>query len=366
MGALKASIFARYPRTTICVVLASIFILLDFAAGFFVCEKIIGRPDSFYHHDLPANYEGPRYWSRTPYPLVTDSLGFRSSSPRHVTNSSARKRILFIGDSFTEGVGVVYGKTFVGRFEQSVDASKYEVLNAGVISYSPKLYYLKIKYLLDVVGLKFNQLIVFIDISDIQDEIAYEPFVSARLSDYYIVNLLDSFFRKHSATYYFLNKYVFENGIAKSLLNKKPENKKYLISDQEISDNFEIEKGFWADDAEIYDRWGAYGLNLAVENMNNLFELCKENDIDLAIAIYPWPNQIFSKNYTNKHVAAWSKFTSDRNLPLLNLYPMFYKAGSGEDVVTKYFIENDKHWNEEGHKLVFKALSSWWSESGLD
>ena len=52
-------------------------------------------------------------------------------------------------------------------------SEKIEFLNAGVISYSPTIYYNKIRYLLDA-GLKFDEVVVLSDLSDVQDEaIAY-------------------------------------------------------------------------------------------------------------------------------------------------------------------------------------------------
>ena len=43
------------------------------------------------------------------------------------------------------------------------------MLNAGVSSYAPSVYYEKLKYFLDA-GLTFDEAVVYIDISDIHDE----------------------------------------------------------------------------------------------------------------------------------------------------------------------------------------------------
>jgi hypothetical protein len=48
--------------------------------------------------------------------VFTDSLGFKDASRRAVPD---RRRILFIGDSFTEGVGLPYEQTFVGLFARA-------------------------------------------------------------------------------------------------------------------------------------------------------------------------------------------------------------------------------------------------------
>ena len=63
-----------------------------------------------------------------------------------------------------------YQNTFVGIISEQLSREKIEILNASVISYSPIIYWRKIKYLIDDIGLKFDELVVFIDISDIEDE----------------------------------------------------------------------------------------------------------------------------------------------------------------------------------------------------
>src|SRR5262249_32763549 len=80
------------------------------------------------------------------------------------------KRFVFIGDSFTEGLGYPWEQTFVGLLSRSLGEA--EILNAAVSSYSPTAYYIKIKWLLDE-GYVFDHVVVLIDISDIQDEMWY-------------------------------------------------------------------------------------------------------------------------------------------------------------------------------------------------
>src|SRR5690606_2268526 len=62
-------------------------------------------------------------------------------------------------------------ETFVGRF--ALQSPQLEVLNAGVLSYAPSVYYRKTAWLLEA-GYAFDELVVYLDVSDIQDEaIAY-------------------------------------------------------------------------------------------------------------------------------------------------------------------------------------------------
>src|SRR5262249_42014195 len=105
------------------------------------------------------------------YHLVTNSLGFKDAAVRNVPLTTATRRVVVIGDSFTEGLGVPFEETFAGLLAEAGQrrAEKTEFLNAAVASYSPTIYYRKVKLLLDS-GLKFDEVLVLPDLSDVQDE----------------------------------------------------------------------------------------------------------------------------------------------------------------------------------------------------
>ena len=93
--------------------------------------------------------------------------------PQPATCRSNRtpRRILLIGDSFAEGIGLPYERTFAGLLNAAGQSrrDKVEFLDAGVASYSPSIYYKKVKYLLDR-GLKFDEVVLLSDSSDVEDE----------------------------------------------------------------------------------------------------------------------------------------------------------------------------------------------------
>ena len=141
--------FERHPRLTLLVVAMMLFVGLDLGMARllpFSSEPgalVEGRyriESASYHHDLRpgVSLEGAR-WGPSIYPVRTNSLGFRDAAPRKVALSSDRRRILFIGDSFTEGIGAAWQDTFVGMVADAL-GSEAEVLNAGVVSYSPITY----------------------------------------------------------------------------------------------------------------------------------------------------------------------------------------------------------------------------------
>ena len=61
-----------------------------------------------YDHGLVANFDGYDVWGEARYPLFTNSLGFKDGSVREVPLKADHRRILLIGDSFTEAIGIPY------------------------------------------------------------------------------------------------------------------------------------------------------------------------------------------------------------------------------------------------------------------
>src|SRR5215831_15703847 len=63
---------------------------------------------SLYDHDLAKSFEGFARWGPFRYHIATNSLGFKDSRPRSVPLTADRPRLLLMGDSFTEGIGLDY------------------------------------------------------------------------------------------------------------------------------------------------------------------------------------------------------------------------------------------------------------------
>ena len=118
-----------------------IFLVFDVVFFYFLPENIKSnlynnrahRIKSFYyHHDLRPMSSFYDQWGYERYKIYTNNLGFKDISNRTVEFKS--RNILFIGDSFTEGVGIKYEDTYVGLVEKYLkkDNKDIEVLNAGV------------------------------------------------------------------------------------------------------------------------------------------------------------------------------------------------------------------------------------------
>lgn len=248
-------------------------------------------------------------------------------------------RIVFIGDSFTEGVGVAYEKTFVGLFAAAAkEENNAEVLNAGVISYSAMTYYLKIKYLVEN-GFKFNELYVFYDLSDPYNDYMHEEiehFTPHNKESYFSTfhRELLSFMDKHSYVVHSMN----------------------IIWPYVKYRKYEREFPWWTLKDEVYNDWARHGLEISGIYMQKLVDLCKKNNIKVTIAIYPWTHLIEERDLNSRLVAFWEDFAKKNSISFLNYFPDFINEIPSAQVVDKYFFDGDVHWNEEGHKLIANKL----------
>src|SRR5271157_4959745 len=128
-----------------------------------------GVPDPVRHHALKPNCATARRWGSDSYEFSTNSLGFRDEKIREVPLADARPRILMLGDSFTEGE-IAWRDSYVGRI--AARFPQYDFLNGGVGTYSPSNY-LNVARMVLAAGVDIDEVIVFIDISDAQDEAAF-------------------------------------------------------------------------------------------------------------------------------------------------------------------------------------------------
>lgn len=124
-----------------------------------------------FSHTLRPDFDGYELWGERKYRFITDSLGFKDAATRQIALTPDGRRVVLIGDSFTEGIGVPFEESFAGMLAAAGArrAAKTEFLDAAVLSYSPSLYYRKIKFLLEG-GLRFDEVVVLPDLSDVLDE----------------------------------------------------------------------------------------------------------------------------------------------------------------------------------------------------
>src|SRR6185295_1789082 len=131
--------------------------------------------DPYEHHPYRADIEITDVYGHR---LFTNSIGWKDSRPHRKveTDPSPERRIVFLGDSFTEGLSLPQEQTFSSNVEQRLNrgGDRFEVLNGGRVSYSPLLEYMRLKKFL-AAGYRVDTIVLLPDLSDVQDELEYAP-----------------------------------------------------------------------------------------------------------------------------------------------------------------------------------------------
>jgi hypothetical protein len=296
----------------------------------------VGIENAIYHHDLKPNFSGPQRFGTEVANYVTNNMGFRDREMRTVNQNHSRYRLIFIGDSFTEGVGVDYDDTFVGIIQRS--QPDMDILNAGVESYAPVLENLKIENKL--LGLKPDHIVMLVDPSDIQDSIVYHYWLKHRDKP------------KESAMKVLLQTSKFLSDVVKRIsphffldpsLPFDPHGNVWL--------NYYEERGMWLQSKQIYDKWGKEGLILLLSDIADTINICKQHHVKLTVVIYPWPQYIKNKSYLVDYQGQVRQLCVKNGIELIDLFDVFTPA-----TLSTHFIEGDIHWNKKGHELVAKTL----------
>jgi len=311
------------------------------------------RSEIFHHGFAPKISVVAEHWGPRACLYRTNSLGFRDAVVRDVPLVGSRRRILFMGDSFTEGVGVPYERTFVGLTAAALEPRGVEVLNGAVSLYSPTIYERKTRWLLEDVGLRFDELVVFIDISDILDETAYHLD-----QDDHVV--LEGLVRRHAQRAAERWERIHALGALQTLGRFLDDHtlllaRAYDALDARLEDPLHYGAG-WTFDAGLMAEYGRAGLARARERMDALARLVAARGIRLTIAVYPWPDQILMRDRASLQARFWKSWADEHGVPLIDYFPVFVRDEPPRETVRRYFISGDVHWNEAGHRLVAEKL----------
>ncbi len=322
-----------------------------------------------YHHGLAPNRRITEAWGFNRYSYATNSLGFKDEKPRDVALEGKLPRVLFLGDSFTEGKGFAYPQTFVGLVAGVLAKQGVEVFNAGVDSSAPVIYRLKTKHLLEKVGLTFDAVVVFLDVSDIYDQARRYQWDAK--GDLIVPPSPEPSFGVRARLWLRDNSVIFRLGLvlydyagaAIGFVSQRLE-----IADawnKPLSDVDDYDRWLYSVTNKVFsawtfddDRWSAYGKlgrERAVRDMDGLLALLRERGISLTLAVYPWPDQLFHDPKAPRHLGFWRDWAAEKKVPFISLFPAF-TGDEPRAVMERYFIPFDFHWNAEGHKLVAKTF----------
>jgi len=325
----------------------------------------VRRRDPRFHHSYESNIRARARWGGTVYPLATNSLGLLDSRNRDVKRNPDGRRIVFLGDSFTEGLGFPFEKTFVGIIGRRLRGEDTEVLNAAVASYSPKLYYLKMKYLAESLKLRCDRVVVFLDMSDAQDEVAYKKFVPRdKDSGWSLARRLRGYAIRHSVIGNFADRVAGSLLKSRTGFNDAVEEEMDRIEKSYVNyEDFLYERSGWYSERN-FGPWGREGAALARHYMAELVSLCRSHNIAVTLAVYPWPRQAVENIPENPHVLFWKRFALEQNVDFVNFFPLFMPEDS-EGLLDQYYLPSDIHFNEAGHALIAAEFLKFKSARGL-
>ncbi len=310
-----------------------------------------------------------RPWLGSSYEFKTNSLGFRDEHIRQVPLTSAQPRILILGDSAPEGM-TSWQDSFVGRL--AANFPQYEFLNASVEGYSPSNY-LNTATMLIKDGVEFDEAIVFIDISDAQDEAAFFHDVgtsgavatagrkTAKTSRYSDLRLwINNHLLLSNDVFDFFEKALVRFGW-------------YHLDLGHGGNEFDLERSAWTyrqvSDTEPYETGYAPlglegGIRREKEKMDLLWQELKERNIPMSVVVYPWPAQLAHDTVDSRQVRIWQDWCSGKCKRFATLFPAFF-AVKDDCPRTQpgcwylsHFIFGDTHYNSTGDAVVANVIGN--------
>ncbi len=318
------------------------------------------------HHELVPLVSGVELdWGPRRVGYATDSLGLRDRTARRVDLADGRPRVLALGDSFVEGVGVAYGDTVCARLEALLRRAEpeLEVLNAGVVSYAPILEYLRLRQLL-ARGLAPRRVLVFLDPGDPMDEVSYvedfatfdhqgEPVDMARHDPWRGESLAGTVWRRlrtSSLLVWNLEELLRpDRGPGPA----RPHPTGYQPHPAPRWRDLQADRSAWVRGEVDWETWGRRGVAYIRADLRRMRGLAERRGFPIAVVVYPTPTLLRNPWQLRFARSTWAEAVAGEGLELVDLSPEFLALPDWRAA----FIPGDEHWAEEGHRLVAEALA---------
>ena len=322
------------------------------------------------------------------YDLCTNNYGFKSSCIDKIIPKNLD--YVFLGDSQTEGIGLNYEETFVGKLNNFFE--KKTILNAGIEDQRPYNYIKKIEYLLKE-KFTFSEVFLVVDLTDVHDEWLERDVIDRKVEKRFEeIKLKDtnSFLYKKELNVIKDNK--IENKIIKEDI--KPQ---FFIQIKKIISNILIKsKSFirhfpsmhyafhrlknsrypepywiytynnslntsWSyDDQQFKDT--IEHIDRMIKHVTIVEDILNQNNIKFNLILLPHPVSLFHGTLYNKTAEIFKNFCINRCNRFINIYSPLFKDknkltfSEAEKLVSQYYLEGDFHFNKKGHDLIFKEI----------
>ncbi|MBI3032860.1 hypothetical protein HYY69_05260 [Candidatus Woesearchaeota archaeon] len=332
--------------------------------------------DDVMHHAFLPNSSGVFTTPEWNVSYKINSLGLRDYEYELYefdNQEKQRTRILMLGDSFIEGYGVELEQSVSKVLEKKLNKNqlskdkKYEVINAGVSSYSPILEYLYLKE--KGLKLKPDIIILNLDLLDVSNDVEYkskalfneqkkiiavpgskheqaavEKGVIGTLFSLKIIQKTKNLY-DHLLFYKF--PFLFNKRFNNAIKTKNILIDPYVISRTDNIIEFKEE------------------IDITKQYIQEVAALSKSNNITFILHIFPRPHQVSATEwksrtlngfdlgeiYSTKVLEEFEVFARENNILAIN--SMDYFKNTTEHGV---FFTYDYHWTEKGHEIAAQAL----------
>lgn len=329
---------------------------------------------------------------------MINSLGLRGNEV-DIEKPINTFRIWVIGDSFVQGHGVDFEKSFASVLEKKLNDNKLEnnveIVTSGVYGYSPLVEYLYLKekaidFKPDLVLLTVNPTDFFEDRQRLAELRLSNPGLDDEKIEELIRNgkvkfkfdLINSspatpqkillpgisyrvktWLKEHLKTYSALVDFVKKK-------NKSNVQQDTLNQGDIDRDILAIERGNKISDENWQTLW-----ELPIQHIEMMKNLLDENNISFIIVAIPDAMQVSDDEWSGRKLLGFANHYIDTrppyeeelakrleniNVPVINLLSSFKDSN-----IFPLYFKNDGHWRESGHKLAADVVFRYLKEAGM-
>jgi lysophospholipase L1-like esterase len=364
----------KLPSSLIVAGITVLVALVTFEVGVRIVEpkKILREhfegAHPIYHHRFIPNSTGHYKQKEFNVHYSINSLGLRERElPRRKPEGT--RRVLLLGDSFTEGNGVEGEDAFPAKLQALVDdlrlPTRWEVINAGEGSYSPLLMYLLLKN--ELIHLEPDLVILNLDVSDFYDDwqytqlatfdvngepLAVRPDPEREKGRWYVeaAYAIKDFLKENTRGYNFLRRHVAP------LLAERPD----------ASGNVRVDKYAMLRDGYVF--LDEPDLALTLGYIKKIRDFLDARGIPLWLAVYPYGHQVSAREW--HHGRTYWRFEQNRTysiefqkyieqfahrsgIPIVNMTQEFLERSNAERPL---YFSYDGHFTPAGHSIAARAL----------
>ena len=323
--------------------------------------------DPVRYYALLPNCYCIRLWGKSSYPMFTNNLGFRDDRIRDVPLRVAKPRVLILGDSHAEGM-TAWEDTFVGRM--AANLPQYDFLNGSMGAYSPSNY-LNTARMVWEKGIEVDEVIVFMDISDAQDEAALfrDKDASGAVTAPGRKAIVQGRYGKLREE---INKHFLITDDIVEFFERTLVRLGFYHLDRGEGNEFDQERGAWTyrkvnDTLPFEAGYAPLGLEAGIAKeeakMDLLWQELARRNIPISVVVYPWPDQIVHDTTDSRQVQIWRQWCEGKCKRFISLFPAFFAAKAQCSRLEpgcwylRYYIFGDVHYNSAGNAVAAEVLT---------